>query len=68
MKYENTNEFYQIESDNYTNISFETLQFEFPGGASPRDAMVRDRPIEPLIERSSEDIKKLRRHPLFART
>ncbi|OIP90924.1 MAG: hypothetical protein AUK24_03660 [Syntrophaceae bacterium CG2_30_49_12] len=65
-KYENAIEFAQIESENYTHVIFETLQLGFPGGASPWDAVVRERPTEPLLERSPEEIEKLREHPLFA--
>jgi len=65
-EYKNVIEFAQMESENYTCVNSETLQLEFPGGASPWDAIVRERPTEPLLERSPAEIEKLREHPLFA--
>jgi len=64
--YENAVEFAQPDSENYTHVIFETLQLGFPGCALPWEVVLRERPSEPLIERSPEEIEKLRKHPLFA--
>lgn len=64
-EYENAIGFREKGGENYTYVIPETLQLGFPGGASPWDAVVRERPSEPLLERTPEEIAKLQDHPLF---
>lgn len=64
MSGENSLEFIEIESENYTYVSSTTLQMEFPQRAS--DEVLRERPSEPLLERTPEEIAQLLNHPFFA--
>ena len=60
---ENVIELETIENVNYTYVSSQTLELEFPGAELPY--VVRQRPSGPLRRRSPEEIAKLQKHPFF---
>jgi len=60
---QNILEFKQIEYENYTCVSSQTLELEFPfTGLSD---VVRKRPEVPLRQRTPEEIETLQKHPFF---
>lgn len=65
MQYENAIDTPQFTDENYTCVSFETLQLRIPGGEPESSDIARDYPAEPLIERDLSDIELLRNHPFF---
>lgn len=62
---ENSMDIFIDENCNYTFVSSETLEMEFPAEKTSLDKIVRESPSEPLIERSPEEIAKLYEHPFF---
>ncbi len=65
MLSENNVDIFIDENYNYTFVSSETLEMRFPVEKTSSDKIVRERPSEPLIERSPEEIAKLYEHPFF---
>jgi hypothetical protein len=60
---QNVFEFEPIEYENYTNVSSQTLELEFPSTELPD--VVRERPAAPLRQRSPKEIARLQKHPFF---
>jgi hypothetical protein len=60
---QNAFEFGPIEYENYTCVSSQTLELEFPRTGLPD--VVRERPAAPLRQRSRKEIAKLQKHPFF---
>jgi hypothetical protein len=56
---QNVFEFEPIEYKNYTYVSSQTLEPEFPSD------VVRERPAAPLRQRSPKEIARLQKHPFF---
>ena len=65
MKGSNSVDIFIDENCNYTFVSSETLEMEFPIEKTSSNKIVRERPLDPLVERSPEEIVKLYNHPLF---
>lgn len=65
MPFENTAETQEFMDENYTCVSFESLQLRMPGSEDTGEDIVRDYPSEPLIGRDYDEIQKLRAHPFF---
>ena len=63
MSSENTAEFQEVMDDNYTCVSFKSLQLYIPGSEVTSDDIVRDYPPEPLTERTPSEIEGLRTQP-----
>lgn len=66
MSIENTDETQEFMDDNYTCVSFESLQLHLPGSEVTSEDIVRDYPPEPLTERNPSEIKWLRAQPFFS--
>ena len=66
MSLENTAEISEIMADDYTCVSFESLQLHIPGSEVTSEDIVRDYPPEPLTERTPSEIEKLRAQPFFS--
>ena len=66
MSIENTAEIEELMDDNYTCISFESLQLHLPGSEVTSEDIVRDYPPEPLTERTPSEIERLRALPFFS--
>lgn len=65
MPFENIAEIQEFMDDNYTCVSFESLQLHLPGSEVTSEDIVRDYPPEPLTERDPGEIQKLRTQPFF---
>ncbi len=62
-KGENVMELETMENINYTYVSSQTLELEFPRAEPQYEA--RQRPSGPLRRRSPDEIAKLQEHPFF---
>lgn len=65
MPFENIAEIQELMEENYTCVSFESLQLRLPSSEDTSEDIVRDYPPEPLIERDYNEIQKLRAQPFF---
>lgn len=66
MSPENTVEIQEVMDDNYTCVSFESLQLHIPGSEVTSEDIVRDYPPEPLTERTPSETERLRAQPFFS--
>jgi hypothetical protein len=62
-KGENVIELETMENINYTYVSSQTLELEFPSAEFP--SIVRQQPSGPLRRRSPEEMERLQEHPFF---
>ncbi len=60
---QNVTEFETIKPSNYTYVSSQTLEPEFPDYES--SSIMRQQPPGPPRRRSSEEMARLRKHPFF---
>lgn len=65
MQHENAIDSLELESENYTCVSFETLDLTFPSTEPSSDFVVRQKSSLPLRGRSLSELQKLLGHPLF---